>query len=36
VLGAVVCSKDGPTRIGFRIDDDGTKHRICVHCREEI
>jgi len=29
---AIVCSKDGATRIGYRIDDDGSKHRVCVHC----
>ena len=29
----VVCPKcDKPTRIGFRIDDDGKKNRVCKHC----
>jgi large subunit ribosomal protein L24 len=32
----IVCPKDGPTRIGARIDDDGTKRRICVKCGEEL
>jgi large subunit ribosomal protein L24 len=29
---AIVCPKDGRTRIGMRIDEDGTKHRICRKC----
>jgi large subunit ribosomal protein L24 len=29
---AIVCPKDGATRIGFRFDEDGTKRRVCVHC----
>ena len=33
---AIVCSKDGATRIGYRIDDDGSKHRVCVHCGVEL
>jgi large subunit ribosomal protein L24 len=33
---ALVCSKDGPTRAGYRIDDDGTKHRICRKCGREL
>jgi large subunit ribosomal protein L24 len=33
---ALICSKDGPTRIGYRIDDDGTKTRICRKCGKEI
>ena len=33
---AIICGKDGPTRIGYRFDEDGTKHRVCVHCREDI
>jgi large subunit ribosomal protein L24 len=33
---AIVCSKDGPTRIGYRFDEDGTKRRVCVHCGETI
>ena len=33
---AIVCSTDGATRIGYRIDDDGTKHRVCVHCGQEL
>ena len=35
---AIVCSKeDGrPTRIAFRFDDAGVKHRVCAHCGEEL
>ncbi|HET9692324.1 MAG TPA: 50S ribosomal protein L24 [Acidimicrobiales bacterium] len=33
---ALVCSTDGPTRVGYRIDDDGTKHRVCRKCGKEI
>jgi len=32
----IVCSTDGPTRIGYRIADDGTKHRICVKCGKDL
>lgn len=32
----IVCEKCGPTRISHRIDDDGTKHRICVKCEGEL
>jgi large subunit ribosomal protein L24 len=33
---AIVCSKDGATRIGYRFDDDGKKHRVCVHCGGDL
>jgi len=33
---ALVCSKDGPTRIGYRFDDDGTKHRVCRLCGRDL
>src|SRR5215469_8545877 len=29
---ALICSKDGPTRAGYRLNDDGTKTRICKKC----
>jgi large subunit ribosomal protein L24 len=29
---ALWCKDCGPTRIGFHIADDGTKHRICRKC----
>jgi large subunit ribosomal protein L24 len=28
----IVCDECGPTRIGYRVDDDGIKYRICVKC----
>jgi len=32
-----VCGKCGqPTRVGHRIDDDGTKVRICRKCEEDL
>lgn len=34
---ALVCPTDGPTRIGYRIDEDaGTKTRICKKCGTEL
>ena len=33
---AIVCATDGATRIGQRIDEDGRKHRVCVHCGAEL
>jgi large subunit ribosomal protein L24 len=34
---AVVSTGDGkPTRIGYRIDDDGIKHRICKRTGSEL
>jgi len=33
---ALLCSKDGPTRAGFKIDADGTKVRVCRKCGQEI
>ena len=32
----IICPKCGPTRIGTRINDDGTKVRICVKCGGEL
>jgi large subunit ribosomal protein L24 len=34
--GALVCSKDGPTRVGYRFESDGTKVRICRKCGKDI
>ena len=28
----LVCSKDGPVKVGYRIDDDGNKVRVCRKC----
>ena len=33
---ALVCPTDGPTRIGFRIDPNGAKTRICKKCGTEL
>jgi large subunit ribosomal protein L24 len=33
---AVVCNDCGPTRIGYRIGDDGTKRRVCKKCEKDI
>ena len=32
----IVCEDCGPTRIGYRIDDDGSKYRICVKCGGDL
>lgn len=32
----IVCDKDGPTRVGYRVDDEGEKYRVCVKCGEEL
>jgi len=33
---AIVCPQDGPTRIGYRIDDQGRKVRICKKCGGDL
>ncbi|MGH2771810.1 MAG: 50S ribosomal protein L24 [Actinomycetota bacterium] len=33
---ALVCKTDGPTRIGFRTEADGTKVRVCKKCEAEL
>ena len=33
---AILCSKCGPTRVGFRRDPDGTKHRTCKKCGGDL
>ena len=33
---AILCSRDGPTRIGYRIDPDGTKVRVCRKCGGDL
>jgi large subunit ribosomal protein L24 len=33
---ALVCPKDGPTRIGYRFDEDAGKVRVCKKCGTEI
>jgi large subunit ribosomal protein L24 len=33
---AILCSKDGPTRVRYEIDDDGNKRRVCAKCGEAL
>ena len=33
---ALICSKCGPTRIGFRFDSSGEKFRVCRKCGGEL
>ncbi len=33
---AIICSTDGPTRVGYRVDADGSKTRICRKCGGEL
>ena len=33
---ALICANCGPTRVGFAIQSDGTKSRICKKCEAEI
>jgi large subunit ribosomal protein L24 len=33
---ALWCGKCGATRVGYRIDADGSKHRICRKCEGEV
>ena len=33
---ALICSKDGPTRVGYRFDEDGKKIRICRKCGDDL
>jgi large subunit ribosomal protein L24 len=32
----LICSKDGPTKVGYRIDPNGEKHRVCRKCGAEL
>ena len=32
----IVCDSCGPTRIGYRFDEDGVKHRKCVKCGDDL
>jgi large subunit ribosomal protein L24 len=32
----LVCSKDGPVRVGYSIDPNGEKHRVCRKCGAEL
>ena len=33
---ALVCPNDGPTRVGFRIEEGGAKVRFCKKCGGEV
>ncbi|MGH9150165.1 MAG: 50S ribosomal protein L24 [Acidimicrobiales bacterium] len=33
---AIMCDKDGPTRVGYRFDDQGRKQRICRKCGGDL
>jgi large subunit ribosomal protein L24 len=33
---ALICSKCGPTRVGYKFDADGNKSRICKKCGDEL
>lgn len=33
---SLLCRNDGVARVGFRIDADGTKVRICKKCGQEL
>ncbi|HWS45881.1 MAG TPA: 50S ribosomal protein L24 [Acidimicrobiia bacterium] len=33
---ALWCKDCGPTRVGYRIATDGSKHRICRKCESEL
>jgi large subunit ribosomal protein L24 len=34
---AIWCGKhDGPAKVGFKIDDDGKKYRVCRKCGETL
>lgn len=33
---ALICGTCGPTRIGYRFDDNGRKIRVCRRCRGDV
>ena len=33
---ALVCPTDGPTRVGFRVEPNGAKVRVCKKCGNEL
>jgi large subunit ribosomal protein L24 len=33
---AILCPKDGPTRVGYKFDNDGVKVRVCKKCGVEL
>ena len=32
----LVCGKDGPVKVGYRIDANGEKHRVCRKCGADL
>src|SRR5436190_779993 len=32
----LLCSKEGPVRVGYRVNDDGTKVRFCRKCGSDL
>ena len=32
----LVCGKDGPVKVGYTIDPNGEKHRVCRKCGAEL
>ena len=33
---ALICPKDGATRVGYKVSDNGAKSRICRKCGQEL
>ena len=33
---ALLCPKDGATRVGYKVSDNGAKARICRKCGQEV
>ena len=33
---ALICPKDGATRVGYKIADNGSKSRVCRKCGQEL
>jgi large subunit ribosomal protein L24 len=33
---ALLCSSCGPTRVGYRVNNDGTKVRVCKKCGKDV
>jgi large subunit ribosomal protein L24 len=33
---ALLCPSCGPTRVGYRVDDDGAKTRVCKKCGRDL
>jgi large subunit ribosomal protein L24 len=33
---ALICPKDGATRVGYKVSDSGAKSRVCKKCGQEL